>query len=168
MKPHVTADIVRRLFDYDPHSGLFIRKESARPRRWGGANAGHLRRDGYVTIVCEGRKFLAHRLAWLWFYGVWPRKHLDHVNRVKNDNRIDNLREVTPAQNRQNSTVSGKSLSGHRGVCWHKKTSRWRARAIIDGRRVDLGEFENVSDAVAARVDAELKHYTHSPLHNQN
>lgn len=95
----LTAEGVREILDYDPANGVF---------RWisgrlSGSLAGTDQNQGYRHIAIAGRKHLAHRLAWLYIYDEWPAGNLDHINGIRNDNRISNLRIASPSQNAANA-----------------------------------------------------------------
>jgi hypothetical protein len=160
--PIVTQHTLKSLLTYDAETGWF-RWRTTRSNRRAGSLAGHLHPRGYVRIVVCKQTYDAHRLAWLYVYGDWPKGQVDHINRVKNDNRIQNLRCVTRSQNRQNSAVNCNSTTNIKGVGWHKHAQKWCARITIDGARIQLGVFESINDAIAARKAAETLYHSHRP-----
>src|SRR5579862_7745832 len=99
----ITPERLKEVLDYDPATGEFRWKTRLGGKAVAGRVAGYLDR-GYISIRIDRRIYMAHRLAWLWVYGVWPEGWLDHINRKKNDNRIDNLRLAEPWQNQANKT----------------------------------------------------------------
>lgn len=147
----LTADRLRLVLNYDPGTGVFTWRErtgrGARNDRTG-CVAGTPHKDGYLAITVDGRKYLAHRLAWFHVYGRWPADETDHRNRVRSDNRIDNLREGTRSFNQQNRTPA----ATHPGVDFHKGTGKWRARVGLNGRSHLVGYFEDPEAASAARL----------------
>lgn len=140
---------LHELFDYDDKTGVLTRKTG----KWKGRKAGTLRK-GYVIVYLDRQFRLAHRIIWAMHNGRWPENEIDHINRIKDDNRIENLRPATHAQNCQNR--NGK------GVCWHKATKKWNAYVFIKRKRIDLGLFTNIDDALAARKRGVLMYYTHA------
>lgn len=137
----------RANFHYDPLSGLFVRIRTAGGQP-AGTIAGSLDRQGYVIIEIAGRDYRAHRLAWLVAYGEWPADQIDHRNRVRNDNRLCNLRAVSQGENNRNSP--GRAVSGYKGVSWNKSNQKWCARIKISGKQHFLGLFDDPRDAHAA------------------
>lgn len=114
---------------------------------------------GYLTSTLSGKRLLAHRVAWAIYYGNWPIGEIDHVNGIKTDNRIDNLRDVPRAINAKNLSVrSGAS----RGVYWYDRTARWVAKIQHKGRQRHLGYYANKEDALRARAAAEIAHGFHT------
>ena len=99
------------------------------------------------------RQYKAHRLAWFYVHGEWPDGEIDHINWVKNDNRICNLRVVTHSENMQNTRRQDKGVTFKRGY--------WRARISLNKHQIFLGHFKNKEDAIAARKAAELKYHSH-------
>lgn len=140
---NLNAADVRALLSYDPNTGIFTWRETGSP-------AGCTRPDGYVCIGVAGRLYLAHRLAWLWMTGEWPALSVDHINRVKGDDRWVNLRLATAAQNVANSGARRSSGSGIKGVSWCRCTGKWRATITIDGKQRSLGRHELLEDSAAA------------------
>ena len=92
----ITADELRSILHYNPLTGVFTRIRSAHPHRVGVVvgSVSH----GYILIGLLGKRYRAHRLAWLYVYGTWPKHDIDHINRNRSDNRICNLRDVTRQQ----------------------------------------------------------------------
>lgn len=125
---------------------------------YAGKKAGTLRGDGYVVIQISGRLITAHRLAWCFVHNTQP-KLIDHKNRIKSDNRIDNLREATVTQNNWNVGKRSNNKSGVKGVCWKKRGSKWAAVITVNKKKVHLGLFESLDEAAKARKDAENKFY---------
>ncbi len=140
----ISADRLRDLFDYDPTTGVLKRKRTGKLLY---ADSGH----GYPRIWVDGQMYLAHRLAWLHFYGEWPCGQLDHRNRVRTDNRIANLRLATQGENRANEN-SRPNKSGLRGayLMGGRRAKPWMARVIKDGKRFHLGYYASAAEAHAA------------------
>ena len=137
-----SAEEIRRRLSYDPKTGTFTSLRT-------GAPAGGINGAGYhcITLKAFG-KFLTHRLVWLCHHGEWPLFLLDHINGDKTDNRIENLREVTHAQNIQNSRVSKSSRTGARGVVLIGK--RFYGRIRHDGKVYSLGGYRTKEEAMGA------------------
>ena len=151
---------LRELFVYDQDSGIFIRRVSIGGQPVG-AMAGRANGLRYAMISVDGVLYYAHRLVWLWVHGECP-DEIDHVNRNGFDNRIANLRAVSHKQNAENCVRRRPSkASGHVGVTLHQ--GRWRSRISHNGKLLELGRFDNLADAVAARAAAELSLFTHRP-----
>lgn len=89
-----------------------------------GDKAGTLNTFGYIQIKYKGTKRLAHRIIFYMMHGYVP-KELDHINRIKTDNRIENLREVTRSENNKNKDIQKNNKSGVKNVCWHKASNKW-------------------------------------------
>ena len=154
-RPELTAEQLRSILHYSPETGIFTRKVSTSNSVKVGDVAGSLDGDGYLQIKVCSRKYRAHRLAWLHVYGEWPTDQIDHINRNRSDNRIANLREVTNKQNLQNTGKRSNNTSGHPGVRWHKRASKWRACIKHDYKHIHLGYFSILEEAISARKAAE-------------
>lgn len=125
---------------------------------YAGAIAGTPQAKGYIAISIRGRQFLAHRLAWLFVHGDLPTKQIDHINGVKTDNRIANLRLATNMQNHANRGAQRNSTSGVKGVYWFKPQQKWKAQIQVNGKAIVLGYFASKDAAIAARLEGEKKY----------
>jgi hypothetical protein len=142
---------------YDSGSGKFYWIKATRNRH-AGALAGWVdERDGYVRIQIDKKSYLAHRLAWLAVYGALPTGLLDHKNGDRADNRIDNLRLATRAQNTQNSKTYSNSPVGLKGV--RLSGNRWVARITVSKVLLHLGSFGTKEAAHAAYCAAAHKYF---------
>ena len=158
MAAPLTAERLRELFAYDSSTGLFTRKVSTTNRVKVGDVAGSPNQKGYINIMVDGRLYPAHRLAWLYEHGIWPQGQIDHINGVKADNRIANLREATNGQNMQNMrSARADNGSGMLGVRWHERDKRWHARIMLDGKAKHLGSFGSPEEAQTAYLAAKRK-----------
>jgi len=117
--------------------------------------------SGYIYITLSGTTYGAHRLAWLYVHGVMPPDEIDHINRVKNDNRLANLRSVSHQENHHNRSLQANNKSGCSGVIWVKKSQKWSATIKMANKRIHLGEQTHLNDAIKLRKDAELKYNYH-------
>lgn len=146
------------MLHYCPETGAFTWKVTASNRRKAGERAGCLCKDtGYNIIGLNGRVQKASRLAWLYVYGEWPVDMIDHINGIRNDDRIENLRCATHAQNLRNRGKQRNNSSGFKGVYRHKNA--WRARINVDGRTVSLGLFPNPEEAHQAYAQASVRYH---------
>lgn len=154
-KTELTAERLREVLDYNPETGVFTWRVSNGKRAVAGQLAGGISRNGYVRISIDDARHYAHRLAWLYVHGVWPKGQIDHINGAKTDNRIANLREATNAQNGQNRrTARADSQSGLIGVYLHPISGRWGAEIVRDGQKHSLGYFDTPEAAHAAYLAA--------------
>jgi hypothetical protein len=149
----ITQSRLKELFDYNPETGLFTYKYNSAKKFKAGDVAGYLTKRGYVTIRVDRCLYLASRLAWLYMFGYWSSYNIDHINGIKNDNRISNLRETTQAQNKQNLYTKPKgSLGSLLGTTF--KNHAWEASIKHDGKSYYLGRFKTEAEAHAAYLGA--------------
>lgn len=99
---------------------------------------------------------MVHRICYLMYHGKWP-DTTDHINRVKDDNRIENLRSVTNEVNMKNLPKYSNNTEGRTGIYYMKKKNRWKAEITVDNVRHYLGLFKTKDEAIAAREEAELR-----------
>ena len=154
-----TAEHVREMLIYDEETGVFRWRRSI-GGRYIHAIAGHLDRDGYCVIKLDRTRYYAADLAWLYIYGVPPAKSVDHKNRIRDDNRISNLRLATQSEQTYNSDLRSNNKSGHKGVYYNeihaeKGLASWYAYIDKDYKRKYLGRYHTYDEAVAARCKAE-------------
>lgn len=150
----LTFERAKELFDYDPDTGVITRKSPV----------GHVADDGYRRISADGKPVLAHRLAWLLTHGKFPNALVDHINRVRDDNRIENLREATHSENHQNQVGARKSSrSGVRGVSWCARDGKWKAAIRVKGKEHFLGRFETPEEAAEAYAIARAYKHPYAP-----
>ena len=145
---------------YDPDTGIFRRRIYTGTGEVGD-EVGSLALNGYLTIALGAKSFLAHRLAWFMIYGVWPREAIDHIDRDKTNNRIDNLRECTLAENNWNLGLSTLNKSGSPGVSWDAKRSKWYASIRVGGKTKSLKRHETKEQAIIAYKAAVLEYRGH-------
>lgn len=153
---------LKKLLNYDPETGLFTCLVS-RGKCCVGSVAGYRRPDGYVMIGLCKAYFLSHRLAWFYVYGFWPRDELDHINRIKGDDRISNLREATTKQNMENITMPVNNTTGFKGVTFHKQKHKWMAQIHNYGKNIYLGLFHTPAQAAEAYSKAAARLHTRNP-----
>jgi hypothetical protein len=158
----LTQTRLKELLHYDPATGIFTWRIAPRHGAIGDV-FGLSPSKGYLVGTLDGRMYKTHRLAWLYMHGQWPLHQIDHVNHIRTDNRIANLRDVTCAQNHQNRARKTRSASGNLGVTWHKRDARWQAHIERDGIAHYLGSFIKLDDAIAARFSAEQRYHPHRP-----
>ena len=152
----LTQSELKELLSYNPDTGVFhwvVTRGGARA----GTVAGYKNNRGYWHIWVNGRAYQAHRLAWLYEYGKFPEGGLDHINRIKVDNRLCNLREATAAQNNANTKTYKTNHLGVKGV--RLRGNRYQARIRVNGKTIYLGCFDSVEDAHMAYCSAAKKHY---------
>lgn len=155
----LTAETVRKLLDYEPETGVFRWRVGASGRRGGkGSVAGCLRRDSYRSLQVNGETYAEHRLAWLYVYGEWPSGEIDHINMVRDDNRIDNLRIATRSQNKANSQAKRNNPTGFKGVHLNK-VGKFEAKITLNSRQKHLGRFQTAEEAHAAYCAAAEKFF---------
>ena len=120
--------------------------------------AGSKGKDGYMVVNFAGKKTPAHRIVWALHNGPTDMM-IDHINGNRCDNRLENLRLVTEAQNHMNTSLRSNNTSGTKGVRWHAQRGKWNARIKLNGVERSLGMFSDIKDAVSARMGAELKFF---------
>ncbi|MEO6711702.1 MAG: HNH endonuclease [Planctomycetota bacterium] len=156
----LTGERLREVLAYDRESGVFTRRTKTRGHAIGQPAGCTRRTDGYLSIGVDGASYLAHRLAWLHETGEWPAAEIDHINGLKGDNRIANLRVATRSENAQNIyRAHSNSASGVLGVSWCAREQKWRAVIKKGGRSISLGYFGDIDSAAAAYGSAKSHHH---------
>jgi hypothetical protein len=147
----ITQETVRRLFDY--REGKLIRRIPMGKAK-AGVVAGWPDREGYMRVRVEGQAPTVHRVVWLWHYGYLPENQIDHINKVRADNRIENLREASQMCNMRNRKQQ-ESTSGVKGISWDKDIKQWRAQIKIAGAHYHIGNSHCLLEAACLRLAAE-------------
>lgn len=164
---------LKELYDYNPDTGIFTRKQ--RPRSSFKNNYGYIghlsviernklgtiSQGGYLLIEIGKKKYRAHRLAWLYVHGRFPVDQIDHINHLRADNRIINLREATNQENSKNISLRKDNVSGITGVYFRKEMKKWGAFINHNTKRIHLGFFKDFFEAVSVRKSAENKYGFH-------
>lgn len=158
----ITAELLREFIDYNQETGEFRwrfrdRKWFPDDRAWNSWNkrfpgtvAGAVSNSNYLSISILYHDYQAHRLAWLYVTGEWPKDQIDHIDGVRLHNMFENLREVSNSENGKNQGRNSKNKSGYMGVSWAKRDKRWKAQITVDGEKLRLGLFRTAEDAHAA------------------
>lgn len=144
----LTHSRLLEILRYDPETGHFTRLVGRRV----GKVTGYRNDVGngfiYWMIYVEGQVYRAHRLAWFYMTGEWPKALIDHKDCCTLNNRWENLREADHSSNTQNSRIRADNLSGLKGVNFSE--GRWKARISVRGEHVHLGLFPTAEAAHAA------------------
>jgi hypothetical protein len=149
MSKSITKEYLDTLFRYSFDDGILTWAVKRRGTKGIGNEAGSLRKNGYVQINIDGKLYFAHRLIWMLATGEWPKKELDHINGVRSDNRLENLREADAFQNHQNQKRPSNNKSGTKGVCWNVSSGKWSCFVAINGKSKYWGSFTLKEDAEA-------------------
>ena len=146
----LTTDVLHELFEYK--EGKLYRKVPTGGQSVG-AEAGSIRHDGYLDVKINKKKYRVHRIIYMMFYGHIPRNmQIDHINRDRTDNRIENLREVTHSENQWN-------VGNRKGYYFVKESSKYRVLIRVNGKRLLIGDFHTEEEAAEAYKEAKKKYH---------
>ena len=151
----ITQERLKELFDYHP-SGNLIRKVRMAVRSPAGSMPTTVEAGGYLVTHIEGKNFKVHRLIFLWHHGYLP-EQVDHINGIRSDSRVENLRAATFGQNQQNKCFQKNNTSGFKGVYWREREQKWYVSIGSDKRKHYLGRYGSLIDAVAASISGRVK-----------
>lgn len=152
----VSIEELRRVLSYDSDTGEFKWLARISKKNRVGEQAGYT--GSYVFIRLYGILYRAHRLAWAIYYGQWPEKDIDHIDRNKPNNRIKNLRLVSDSENLFNTNLRPDNTSGHKGVSWSERDQVWRAYISNgSGKQIHLGLYKSMDEAISARKREEIR-----------
>lgn len=161
----LTRSYLKSILHYNPDTGVFTWLEGRKGARLnkiaGGGNG-----KGYTRICVDGRRILAHRLAFLYMTGSFPPDQTDHIDGNRHNNAWGNLRPVSREENSKNTKLGAKNKSGAHGVTWYDHLGKWRVRVTSGSKNIHIGYFHDHASAIAARKDAENKHGFH-PNHGR-
>ena len=161
----ITQTELKEFLRYDPETGVFTWLAPPAYHIRAGDIAGYLNDRGYIIIGINKKSYRAHRLAWLYMKGVWP-KQIDHDDHVKDNNKWNNLFEATQQENNKNLPISKHNTSGVTGVYWNKARNKWKAYIYVNYKNKHLGSYVDWFEAVCARKSAENK-YSFHPNHGR-
>lgn len=159
----LTQDQLKQKLHYNPKTGLFTWRIRPSRRAKIGDIAGYLSTSGYIRIGISGNSYKAHRLAFLYMTGTFP-KSVDHIDHNRSNNEWENLRAANHKINSHNRSLNFNNTSGFNGVVWDGDCKKWRASIFVEGKRIHLGRYINQTDAIEARKAANFK-YSFHPNH---
>lgn len=146
----ISIDLLKENLKYCKDTGIFTWNTN-RNRIKKGDIVGSKSSKGYLTTTLFSKPYRLHRLAWFYVYEVWPKGQIDHINGVKDDNRISNLRDVEPSENSQNRSKPRKiNFSKTLGVSFSKKTGKYQSSVMVNGKSYHLGTFKTAEEASSA------------------
>ena len=157
--PHVHAEVIKEnthRFLYIPETGQLVWADNYGPRARKGVVIGSIDSSGYRQVKLSKKSVLVHRIIWLMFNGSYP-EQIDHINRIRTDNRIENLRAATNTTNQHNLSIRIDNKTGVTGV--NMVYEKYQARIGVNGRRIYLGIFDSLSEAADAYKNAKEKYH---------
>lgn len=162
----ITQNLLKELVEYDPIIGIMTYKITTSNKNKKGGTVGYVNDGGYTEVMIFGNKYLVHRLIWKYVYNKFPDNFIDHINGIRTDNRLDNLREASTQQNSWNSSTRKDSTTGYKGVSIDKRCGKYRAYININGKQKSLGYYTTAYEAhlVREKYAAEL----HGEFYNEN
>lgn len=146
---------VRELFDYHEDGYLIWKIQNGNSIKIGDV-AGSSSGEDRSQVQIDGTLYGAHRIIFLFHHKYLP-ELVDHEDKDKLNNKINNLRDVSRQCNNRNASVRKDNTSGVKGVCWHKKHNKWISRITLNKKLIHLGIFEHFEDAVKVRYEAEVE-----------
>ena len=156
----LTQAALKSILDYDQDTGAFTWKVRLARRTEIGAVAGTINNRGYIIITLYGKRYLAHRLAWLHIHGEFPLESIDHINGNVADNKLSNLRNVTQSANMQNQrNPRSDNTSGFLGVTYSKRNNKWQASIKLHGKNKTIGLYKTAE--LAHQAYLEVKRQLH-------
>lgn len=167
-----SPELLRQLLRYEPETGkLFWLPRDCTSRRFNSQYAGKealycINNKGYPHGSIMAHRYNAHVVIWAITHGAWPSGQIDHINGVKTDNRLVNLRHVSAAENQRNMKRPINNTSGIVGVGWCAGKRKWRASINVNDRTRHIGYFSDIADAATARKAAEVE-YGYHPNHGR-
>ena len=150
----LTQERLHEVLTYDPETGIFRWRVTVGPNAAAGVEAG-TGSHGYLVIMVDGKTYAAHRLAILFTDGYFPEGEVDHINRIRSDNRRSNLREASRQCQMRNCGMRNDNTSGIKGVRWHKRDEKWEASIVVDQQGKYLGNHDDLLEAAYHRYAAE-------------
>ena len=150
----VTRERLMEVLDYNKETGIFTWKKKLSARGAVVKVAGTIS-YGYNAINIDGVRYFAHRLAWLYVYGEWPKQEIDHIDRNRRNNAISNLRDVSRVVNALNVGPRN-SNAGIKGATFCQARNQWQAQINVSGKNITLGRFNTIDEAAIAYKAANM------------
>ena len=165
MTQKIELDRLRDVLDYTPETGVFTWKKRSGNNTYSvGDTAGSINSNGHRQIQINSKRYLSHRLAWLYVYGNFPFLQIDHINRDRGDNRLINLRLATQEENQKNVSLRRDNTSGYKGVSWCKNRKMWHSQARINGKNKSLGYY--ITPQLASQAYNTFCEISHGKFYN--
>lgn len=152
----ISQEHLKSILHYDPETGIWTWLVDQKANKL--KNKTFIR-NKYIRIQVDYKSYYAHRLAFLYMTGKFPEKDVDHINRIKDDNRWINLREANRSQNKGNIDIPKNNTSGHKGVTYRKEENLWTSSIMVEGSRKYLGYFPTKELAAKAYNKAALEYF---------
>lgn len=150
----ITQECLKSLFDYKD-GNLILKVTIPKSRKRLGECMGSLKRTGYIEVTIKKKQYLAHRLVYIWHNGeIKDNLQIDHINRIRNDNRIENLRLVTHQENQWNN-----NLNKSKGYRYIKNIDMYNARITVNRKNIHLGNFKTKEQAHQVYLEAKKKYH---------
>jgi hypothetical protein len=156
----IKLSYLKSILHYDEINGFVKWIVNLTKKQKIGFEVGYMEVQGYRCVRIGGTLYRVHRLAWFYTYGEWP-DNIDHINGIRDDNRIINLRSVTDKENQKNQKIRDDNTSGFVGVSWCKERNKWASYINHNQKRIPLGRFSDKADAIKARMRANKKYGYH-------
>lgn len=157
---------LKKILDYNPKTGHLTWKINMNVNGHGkkGERAGNIQNTTkYRRLGIFGKNYKEHRIVWIWYHGNIPTS-VDHINRIRDDNRIENLRECTHIENMQNQSIRKGNKSGYIGVCWNSKRMLWRSYIVTNYKQTHLGFYNTKEEAYEAYKNAKKQQHIFNPM----
>lgn len=151
-----TCERLHELFEYKEGNLYWKRQRNHRARA--GDVAGSRALHGYIHVCIDRKVYLAHRLIWLMAHGELP-ESIDHINGDRADNRLENLRSCTQAENNKNQKLAKTNKSGFKNVSWYAPYSKWRVTVRANGKQKNCGYYEDIELATLVAAEARDKYH---------
>lgn len=159
MLSNLTQADVKAQFDYDAESGILFKKFKSGKQK----PCGHKPVcNGYGRIGINGINYLTHRIIWLWYYGAWPKYEIDHIDRDRMNNRIENLEDADRNQNMHNQGIRKNNTTGYPGVSWREDCGKYRTKITNNRKQISIGYYRAAEEAFLAYMVAKIEHHPES------
>lgn len=161
----ITQTQLKKILHYNQSTGIFTRKKDQSINIKSGDIAGTIRKPcngkSYIQISVRGKIYYAHRLAYLYVIGKFPRNKTDHQDGNGLNNKWHNIKPATSKENSQNMRLRDNSISGCCGVNWHSKANKWQVTIGVNLKSIYLGLYSDIKKAISIRKKAEVKYGFH-------